>query len=150
MPNYECVMCEGVEAITAFVPEACSSCGGRLVLTEAEQTAMAERIAAQNDRFRTTWGADAEVSGRLVVTSGVAAKGAAFIAKVRDAVQSFDTFTEDNDPQGEHDFGIVTVEDVRLYWKIDLYDPDFTFGSESPDDLAQTCRVLTMLLPEEY
>ncbi|WP_424753252.1 DUF3768 domain-containing protein [Methylobacterium sp.] len=150
MPNYECVMCERREAITAFVPEACSSCGGTLVLTEAEQQAITERVATQNDRFRTTWGADAEVFGRMVFTPGVTENGGAFIAKVREAVRGFDSFTADNDPYGEHDFGAVTVEGVKVYWKIDLFDADYDAGSELRDDLAATRRVLTILLPGEY
>jgi hypothetical protein len=38
----------------------------------------------------------------------------------------------------------------RLYWKIDLYDLDYDFGSEAPSDTSQTRRILTLLLPSEY
>ena len=55
---------------------------------------------------------------------------------------------------GYHDFGMVEVDpgtgNLRLYWKIDLYDCDYEFGSERPDDPARTARVLTILLPSEY
>lgn len=35
---------------------------------------------------------------------------------------TFDTFTADNDPYGEHDFGNVVVDRETLFWKIDLYE----------------------------
>jgi len=34
-------------------------------------------------------------------------------------VESFDSFTEDNDPHGEHDFGAFEHEAQRIFWKID-------------------------------
>ena len=150
MPTYECTSCGRSETITAFIPEACSCCDGGLALTEAEQRAVTERIAAQNDRFRTTLGTALDVPGQLVVTSGVMAKGAGFLAAAGAAVQAFATFTEDNDPHGEHDFGAVTVEGVAVWWKIDLYDAAYAYGSERRDDLTATGRVLTLLLPEDY
>jgi hypothetical protein len=35
-------------------------------------------------------------------------------------------------------------------WKIDYYDLAYHMGSEDPTDLAQTLRVLTILLSSEY
>ena len=43
---------------------------------------------------------------------------AALLAKVR----ALDAFTEDNDPHGEHDFGVVDDGVARCLWKIDLYE----------------------------
>ena len=37
-----------------------------------EETTLAAKIAAQNDRFRRTWGADFTVPGQIVMTRGVA------------------------------------------------------------------------------
>lgn len=150
MPTYDCNSCGRFGTTTTFIPEACSSCGGGLALTEAEQRAVTERIAAQNDRFRTTLGTSPDVPGQLVVTQGVMGKGAGFLAAASAAVQAFTTFTEEDDPHGEHDFGSVTVEGVAVWWKIDLYDPAYGYGSERRDDLTATRRVLTLLLPEDY
>jgi hypothetical protein len=150
MPTFECTSCGRSETITAFIPEACACCGGGLALTEAEQQAVTERIAAQNDRFRTKLGTALDVPGQVVATQGVMAKGAGFLAAAGAAVQAFVTFTEDDDPHGEHDFGAVTVEGVAVWWKIDLYDPAYAYGSERRDDLIATRRVLTLLLPEDY
>ena len=64
---------------------------------------------------------------------------------------AFDTnFSEDNDPWGIRDFGTVTVQGEKLYWKIDCYDANREFGSDDPSDSALTHRVLTILFPSEY
>ena len=55
-----------------------------------------------------------------------------------------------NDPHGLRDFGIVTVDATKVYWKLDLYDTSYEWGAEDPADPARTRRVLTLLLPEEY
>lgn len=63
-------------------------------------------------------------------------------------MQTFDAFTADNDPHGEHDFGTVEHGGTRIVWKIDDYPPpDREHGSEDPADPAQ---VLTLMLAEEY
>ena len=52
---------------------------------------------------------------------------------------------------GPHtDFGTVTVQGEKLYWKIDYYDADREYGSDDPSDPAKTHRVLTILFPSEY
>jgi hypothetical protein len=65
-------------------------------------------------------------------------------------VESFDSFTEDNDPHGEHDFGAFEHEGQRIFWKIDYYARDREHGSENPADPKQTVRVLTIMLASEY
>jgi len=65
-------------------------------------------------------------------------------------VRRFEDFTPDNDPHGEHDFGSFTHGGQKLFWKIDYYDSACEFGSENPADAAQTTRVLTIMLADEY
>jgi hypothetical protein len=88
--------------------------------------------------------------GQTYFTSGVSALGIAFSAEALAAVRRFDAFTPDNDPPEEHDFGAVTVAGQELFWKIDNYDLSRRFGSEDPADPAQTVRVMTIMLAEEY
>ena len=111
-------------------------------------------VAEHNDRFRTTWGTDPTILGRIVATQGVAALGLGAGLRMMLAVQAFADFTEDNDPFGMHDFGTIEIEadgrTVKVYWKIDLYDRDYLYGSEAPDDPSQTRRLLTLLLPDEW
>ena len=65
-------------------------------------------------------------------------------------VASFDDFSEDNDPYGEHDFGTFRLCGRRFFWKNDYYDRAMKYGSEDPADPDQTTRVLTIMLVSEY
>jgi hypothetical protein len=103
------------------------------------------QIRELNDAFRKSL-----AGGRSYCTDGVSAHSAAFAIAAMAAVRAFDTFTSDNDPYGEHDFGAFTVEGQNLLWKIDYYDLSAHFGSRDPADSAQTTRVLTIMLVEEY
>ena len=122
--------------------------------TPETPTPDAIKIAEQNDRFRTTWGADFTVPGQIVMTRGVADLSSAAKAIIMQRVQGFDTFTEDNDPYGDHSFGAFDVEmtgdNHRIFWKIDLYDTDYAMGSDDPANLDVTRRVLTILHASEY
>lgn len=118
------------------------------------EAARAAIVAEQNDRFRSGWGADFTVPGRIVMTRGVAALPHEAQLQLMAKVMQFSEFTEDNDPWGIRDFGIVTVRagdrEVRVYWKIDLYDTAYEYGSDDAADITKTRRLLTLLLPEEY
>ena len=103
------------------------------------------RIRELNDAFRRS-----SDGGRILFTEGVSAEGVAFSHQVFALVRRFDQFTEANDPHGEHDFGSFTHQGKKLFWKIDYYDQACEFGSENPADPAQTTRVLTIMLAEEY
>ncbi|MFC4217691.1 DUF3768 domain-containing protein [Pseudophaeobacter arcticus] len=111
-------------------------------------------IAAQNDAFRrsilgTTPVADAP-KGQFVMTRGVAAlEPEAQLALTR-SVASFDGFNADSDPHGWHEMGVIDLDGTTVWFKIDLYDTDYQFGSPEPSDPQQTRRVLILLLPSEY
>ena len=118
-----------------------------------ETSPEARRIAAQNDLFRRNiicGGTVGAPQGRVLTTRAVADRGALFMIAATWAVATDATFTEDNDPYGDHSFGTVTVEDRKVWWKIDLYDLAYQWGSEAPDDPARTRRVLTIMFPEDY
>ena len=107
--------------------------------------ASTSKIAELNDKLRQTG-----EGGRVVMTSGVAAMGSDFIRSAVEAVRTFSTFTEDNDPYGEHDFGIVEVVGETLYWKIDYYDQNQQGHSPDPANPELTVRMLTIMLASEY
>ena len=104
-----------------------------------------------NDRFRK---GDSSVPGRVMVTSGiqdlVAGHPLEDVASILARVRQFEEFNADNDPYGEHDFGSLECLGEKLFWKIDYYGPDLMSGSEDPADPAQTVRVLTIMLVQEY
>ena len=85
-----------------------------------------------------------------VVTAGIRELGSDFLAEGTAAVAAFDKFTADNDPHGEHDFGALTVQDKKVFWKFDYYDLSLSAHSPDPADPAVTRRVLIIMLAHEY
>ncbi len=104
-----------------------------------------KRIAALNDEFRETF-----KGGKVVMTPGVAELPDCVKAAALQEVASFDNFSVDNDPHGEHDFGSFELVNRKFLWKIDYYDKELQFCSEDPTDPEKTRRVLTLMLAEEY
>ncbi|MDK3020950.1 DUF3768 domain-containing protein [Pseudodonghicola flavimaris] len=111
-------------------------------------------IATQNDAFRHSILGNNTVAdapqGQFVMTRGVAALGIDAQLELTRRVAAFDGFNADSDPQGWHEMGVIEFGDTTVWFKIDLYDTDYTYGSPEPSDPEQTRRVLTLLLPSEY
>lgn len=107
--------------------------------------AAAGPIRELNDALRATF-----EGGRIVVTRSVDGLGPEAVAAALLALRSFNDFTPDNDPRGEHDFGAFEAAGRRFLFKIDYYDRRLTAASEDPADPAKTLRVLTLMLPEDY
>ena len=84
-----------------------------------------------------------------MVTAGIQSMGADFIAAVDVALTKV-TFDPNNDPYGEHDFGVVEVKGRRIFFKIDYYDQDPCFASPDLANQNITRRVMTIMLAEEY
>lgn len=104
-----------------------------------------QRIRELNDTFRTTLS-----GGSLMLTAGIVALGAEMQHRVIEGVRNFDAFTPDNDPYGEHDFGSLEVDEERIFFKIDYYDPLRAMHSENAADPSITERVMTIMLASEY
>ena len=105
----------------------------------------ATTIRHLNDQLRQSL-----AGGVLVMTAGVIALGHAHELNILRAVAAFETFHQDNELYGEHDFGAVEVEGERLFWKIDYYDRNLSAHSPDPADPSVTTRVLTIMLADEY
>ena len=124
-----------------------------------EQTA---RIARLNDLARRAMG----VACTAVATVGFRSLPDADQSQVRELIETYDAFDEDNDPHGERDFGTIYQlcdgrwtterprvrddERERVFWKFDYYDRDLQFGSDDAANPAITRRVLTIMLADEY
>jgi Protein of unknown function (DUF3768) len=129
------------------------------IATAREQTV---RIARLNDLARSAIG----VACTVIATVGFQSLPDADQSRVRELIETFDAFDEDNDPHGERDFGTIyqladgrwTTERPRLrdderervFWKIDCYDRQMRFASEDAAHPAVTRRVLTIMLSDEY
>lgn len=106
-------------------------------------------LARQNDNFRKS-PIISEDMGMVVYTEAVLAEGCGFVLETLQAVKSYDNFDKDIDPYETHEMGKVTVQGKTIWFKIDLYDESYRFGSEVPTDLTQTRRVMTILFPSDY
>jgi hypothetical protein len=87
-------------------------------------------------------------------------------SRVRELIETFDAFGEDNDPHGGRDFGCIYQlhdgrwttarprlrenERERVFWKLDYYDRQMEFASDDAANPAITRRVLTIMLADEY
>lgn len=98
-----------------------------------------------NDAFRRTF-----VDGHVVATRGVMMLDPDDWRAVFQAVREFDGFTPEDDPHGEHDFGVVTFKCERYFWKIDYHGLDLRAASPDPTDPAFTVRVMTIMRTDEY
>ncbi|MEI7668603.1 MAG: DUF3768 domain-containing protein [Pseudomonadota bacterium] len=103
------------------------------------------KIAELNDILRKTG-----TGGRIVTTSGIAALGNEAVSIIMNRIKAFDDFTPDNDPNHEHDFGVIIYDGGKCFWKIDYYDHHFENASADPANALITNRVLTVMLAEEY
>ena len=105
-------------------------------------------IAKLNDQCRTAFGVYPNT--RVVLTPGFTILPPNDQSAILEKVQRFNSFTEANDPHGEHDFGAIDHNGEKVFWKIDYYAPDMEHGSEDPSDPKQTVRLLTIMLASEY
>ena len=103
------------------------------------------KIRELNDAFRTSF-----IGGRIMLTNGVTSLPPRISVAVLQGVKTFQTFTKDNDPNAEHDFGSIIIDGAKFFWKIDYYDASSQFGSPDPSDPAITSRVLTIMCADEY
>jgi len=88
--------------------------------------------------------------GRIMVTPGIQALGFGAVARVLTAIAAFESFTDDNDPYGEHDCAILAVDGIEVLFKIDYYDRDLLYHSPDPSDPAVTQRIMVVMLATEY
>ena len=97
-------------------------------------------IAVQNDNLRRF-----HHNGLVVISRGIAALDRRLWAEIIAEVATFDAFTPDNDPYGEHNCALVNVRGLRVIFKIDYYDPTLLHHSDDPTNPEITRRVMTSL-----
>lgn len=111
-------------------------------------------IADQNDRFRKAAFGIAVPgdipTGQTLMTAGVSGQPDAFRTALFEAIVTYDDFNADCDPHGWHEMGVMEIDGQTVWFKMDLYDENYEYGSSDPTELRFTRRVLTILLPSEY
>jgi hypothetical protein len=114
--------------------------------TQMHDTTNTDNIRRLNDCFRRSL----VFGGQTVLTAGVSTLDTDAKAALLRLVQTFEAFTPDNDPHGEHDFGAIDFQGIRYFWKIDYYDLAGRFASPDAANPAITRRVLTIMRADEY
>lgn len=86
------------------------------------------------------------------MTSGINEMGEAAVNQILEQVRKYPPsgFSSEDDPYGEHDFGLIEYERTKLFWKIEYYDPTMECHSEDPSNPDLTRRVLIIMRAEEY
>ena len=105
------------------------------------------RIRELNDALRASF---SPKLGKIMLTASVDSLPSDMRAMAIRKTATFDAFTKENDPHGEHDLGALELGARKFFWKIDCYDKRMEFGSDDPADPTKTTRVLTLMLAEEY
>lgn len=98
-------------------------------------------IKRLNDAFRKSL-----QGGKVMLTSGVKALPKGIVAQAYSRLRSYDDFTPDNDPFGEHEFGSFELAGRKFFWKIEPFDTQMRYASKDPSDPKKTIRVLTLML----
>jgi hypothetical protein len=109
--------------LLARISFTCNCSASRPYLRAASRISTA-RIRELNDEFRSAkrFVLGSMAFGQVVITRSIEAKGNTFVLHAFERVRTFDAFTKDNDPYGEHDFGSFEFDGENVFWKIDLYE----------------------------
>ena len=98
---------------------------------------MSKSIAEINDKLRQN------LTGcRIILTQAVA--HSPDLVAIFETVRTFNDFSADNDPHGEHDFAFFTVNGERYFFKFDYYDSSYMYFEENGR------RVLTIGVADDY
>jgi hypothetical protein len=96
-------------------------------------------VASKNDAFRRS-------GFGVTVTTGI--QNLPDVDGLMAAIRDHDTFNEDNDPYGEHDFGSLSWHGSKVFWKIDYYNQ--ALGAWEDPESERCRRVMTVMLADEY
>lgn len=95
-------------------------------------------------------------NSRVMFSGGIASLPRHKQGQVLQAVAGFKDFNDRNDPHGEHDCASFWLDGIQVVFKFDYYaalpdgEMDEKHGSEAPEDLTKTVRVLTVMTGSEY
>ena len=86
------------------------------------------------------------------MTNGVRSLDGESLNQLIQQVKDYNQFDAENDPYGEHDFGYLTFNSEKYYFKIDYYakGSNYQRGSEDPSNESITTRIITLMRADEY
>ena len=108
-----------------------------------------EQLAKINDTLRVNLiinSCDVEfegVKGKMMLTRQVADLPYSQMIELLVMIAKVNTFSPDNDPHGEHDFGSIDAFGDKWFWKFDYYDSDLTY-------FGHHTHVLTIMHSSDY
>ena len=103
-----------------------------------------DQIKLRNDTFRKSLRPDSK--HRCVLTESVSESPNR--EEILEAVKNFDSFSGDNDPHGEHDFGSVIVGGEKYFFKFDYYDLNYEYGADQREE--EYALLLTIMHASDY
>ena len=114
-----------------------------------------EKIAVLNDQLRSGIGYPFSFANgqkdQFVLTQGIMDSfNDGEITTLFHDIKTFNTFTVDNDPYQERDFGTLKAKGRTVFWKIDYYDNNLEYHSPDNTNPEVTKRVMTVMLSSEY
>jgi len=108
----------------------------------AEQTL---RIRMLNDHLRRTG-----TGGRVLITASLQAMGPVAVADILREIASYNGFSPDGEPQCKRDFGAVTYQGQKVFFKIEYYAADKSGRLQNIADPKLTKRVMTVFTSADY
>jgi hypothetical protein len=66
---------------------------------------------------------------------------------IMQSIKGYD-FTEHNDPEDLHNFGVIWVGDQAVFWEIQWFENDLRTPAVDPSNATTTARVLSIMLDE--
>jgi hypothetical protein len=110
---------------------------------QEESKSVSSDIAKLNDKLRSSVPV-LPLPHVMVLTKGVRALSPIELNLLFFEVRAFSAFTKSNNYYGENDFGVVTINQEKFFWKFDYYSEDLTEWKENGR------RVLTLMRADEY
>ena len=117
---------------------------------------MSLRVQQQNDAFRQGMFVNLnspnamKPAGKYCVSAGVHGLNGLSKALILAAVRNDTNFTEDNDPYGEHEFGVIELSGLpKVFWRIDYYADETLTDGGDPDE-EDVYRLLTIYFADEH
>lgn len=102
------------------------------------------KIRELNDRLRKML---PRTQDMILIVGALKNESAALQTLVYSAARTFDAFTEDNDPYGEHDCATFKIEghEGTFMFQISYYDLELKYHSVDAADPSVTRRVMTLM-----